>query len=171
MLFIEKIVWLVIITFIPSFESRLSIPIGLYAGTTTLPIFGETTGFGLDPLTVFVVVVVANIILGPIAYFSYGWIIKTFTKIKPIGNLYHWFSGHVESKRHLVKKYGIYAIIFFVAMPLPGSGSWGGAFSARILKIDFKEFMIANIIGVIIAAILVMAIFLGLFSFFGIAVA
>ena len=71
-------------------------------------------------------------------------------------------------KKNLVDKYGILAIIFFVGMPLPGSGSWGGAFSASILKISFRDYFIGNTVGVIIAAAIVTLITLGAFTVLGV---
>ena len=53
-------------------------------------------------------------------------------------------------------------IAIFVAVPLPGSGSWTGGLIAYLLGIGYKKFFIANTIGVIVAGIIITALFVGL---------
>ena len=68
-----------------------------------------------------------------------------------------------------VEKYGEWAVALFIAIPLPGSGSYSGAIAAYVIGLSHKKFAIANLIGVIIAGILVTAIVLfgtEAFSFF-----
>lgn len=164
---LDKIFWLVLLTFIPSMELRLSIPVGIYTGKVPVPFIGEIEGFGMDPLTVFFICVIANILVGPFAYFVWNQIFYLSLKVKLVKKIYDWFWNvlHMEKKRAFVEKYGVLGIIFFVGVPLPGSGAWNGALMANLVKVPFKQYMIGNIIGVIIAGILVMAISLGLFTF------
>ena len=164
---IDKIFWVILLTFVPSLESRVSIPVGIYSGTIKTTFF-TFNGFAMDPLTVLIIVILANIILGPIAYFFATRIVGFFTRYGFIKKIYDWWCSKLMKKKDFVDKYGILAIIFFVGMPLPGSGSWGGAFSASVLHIKFRDYFIGNTIGVIIAAILVTFIVLGAFSFLGI---
>ena len=164
---IDKIFWVILLTFVPSLESRVSIPVGIYSGTIKTTFF-TFNGFAMDPLTVLIIVILANIILGPIAYFFATRIVGFFTRYGFIKKIYDWWCSKLMKKKAFVDRYGILAIIFFVGMPLPGSGSWGGAFSASILNIRFRDYFIGNTIGVIIAAILVTFIVLGAFTFLGI---
>jgi uncharacterized membrane protein len=165
---LDKVIWLILLTFIPGFELRLSIPVGLFSGKILVPYLGEIQGFGLDPVTVFIVCVGANIILGPIAYFIWDRVFFIFLKINFIKKIYDWFWNFLgmDKKRAFIEKYGVYGVIFFVGVPLPGSGAWNGALMSSVVKIPFRQYLIGNIIGVIIAGILVMAISLGAFSIF-----
>jgi uncharacterized membrane protein len=164
---LDKIFWLVFLTFLPSMELRLSIPVGIYTGSVPLPFFGEIQGFGMDPITVFLICVTTNILLGPIAYFIWDKIFFIFLKIRLIKQIYDWVWKFLQmDKKHaFVEKYGVLGIIFFVGVPLPGSGAWNGALMATLTKLPFKQYMIGNIIGVIIAGILVTIFSLGAFSF------
>jgi uncharacterized membrane protein len=164
---IEKILLLMLLTFVPTLESRWSIPIGIFSGEIKTSFF-TFQGLAMDPLQVFIIVVIANIILGPIAFFLADKIVNVFTKIKIIDKLYQWWISKVMKKKSLVDKYGVLAIIFFVGLPLPGSGSWGGAFSAKFLNVPFKTYLIGNTIGVIIAAIIVTLLTIGAFSVIGV---
>ncbi len=164
---IDKIFWLILLTFVPTLELRWSIPIGIYSGVIETSFF-TFNGFGMDPILVLIVCIVANILLGPIAYFFATRIVHIFTKIKIIGKLYDWWCSKLMKKKDFVDKYGLLAIIFFVGMPIPGSGSWGGAFSASILNIKFRDYIIGNTIGVIIAGLIIFFLTIGAFSLLGI---
>ena len=56
----------------------------------------------------------------------------------------------------------------FIAIPLPGSGSWTGALAGNLLNFGYKRFFVANLIGVIISGLIVSIVFTGAFSFFGV---
>ncbi len=159
-----NILWLVLLTFVPTLELRWSIPIGIYSGVIETPFF-TFTGFGMNPVQVLLICILANILLGPIAYFFATRIVFFFTRISFIKKLYDWWCSKLLKKKDFVDKYGILAIIFFVGMPLPGSGSWGGAFSASILNIRFRDYLIGNTIGVIIAGTIIFLLTMGIFSF------
>ena len=161
-----KTILLILLTFVPTLELRWSIPIGVFTGEIKTSFF-TFQGFGLDPLYVFVVVILANMLLGPIAFVLADKIVDVFTKINFIKKIYDWWIKKVQKKQAFVDKYGVFAIIFFVGMPIPGSGSWGGAFSAKFLNVSFKDYLIGNTIGVLIAGSIIMALSLGAFSFLG----
>jgi len=62
----------------------------------------------------------------------------------------------INEKIHkYVDKYGLLGVSIFIGIPLPGSGVYSGALGAYLLGINFKKFLIASIIGVLIAGILV----------------
>ncbi len=54
-----------------------------------------------------------------------------------------------------VDKYGTIGLALFIGVPLPGSGVWTGALAAFLLGFKRKEFSIANIVGVLIAGVIV----------------
>jgi uncharacterized membrane protein len=168
---LDKILWLIVLTFTPIFELRWSIPIGLFSGEITVPLLGTIQGFALSILLVFVVCVLANIFLGLIAYFFLDKVIYIFLKVDFINSIYNRFVSRAQRRsKNLIDKYGLIGVALFVAVPLPGSGSWTGALVANLLGIGYKKFFIANTIGVIIAGIIVTAIFVGLFSVLGVGV-
>jgi len=68
-----------------------------------------------------------------------------------------------------VDKYGEWGIALFIGIPLPGSGSYSGALAAYVLGLSYKKFIIANLLGVLIAGIAVLIVSLtgsSLFSIF-----
>jgi len=163
---IDKIITLILLTFAPVFELRWSIPIGLFSGNIEVPIIGVMQGFALPVEIVFITCVFANAMLGLIAYFFFEKIIQFFLTIKIVEKLYNHIiiRGQKQSKE-LIEKYGFWGLAIFIAIPLPGSGTWTGAAIGNFLGIGYKRFFLANLVGVTIAGAIVTAITLGLFTF------
>ena len=58
------------------------------------------------------------------------------------------------SKRDTIDKYGPWGLWIFVAIPLPGTGAWTGAFVAAMLDMPLKKAFPSILVGVIIASII-----------------
>ena len=59
------------------------------------------------------------------------------------------------------EKYGLLALVLFVAAPIPGSGVWAGSLAAYLFNIDKKKSFIFIVIGAIIASSLVALVMVG----------
>ncbi|HNV01288.1 MAG TPA: small multi-drug export protein [archaeon] len=163
---IDKIITLILLTFVPIFELRWSIPIGLFSGNIDVPIMGTMQGFALPLEIVFITCILANIVLGGIAYLFFDKIIHVFLKIKILDKLYKKIIIRSQRKtKPLIDKYGFFGLALFIAIPLPGSGTWTGAVVSNLMGIGYKKFFLANMLGVTIAGIIVTAISIGFFSF------
>ncbi|MBS3131818.1 small multi-drug export protein [Candidatus Woesearchaeota archaeon] len=137
-----------LITFLPLLELRASIPYGILV-------------LNMGWLSVFIIAAVSNIILGIAVYFFLDKVIHIFLRIKRFNSIY---SKYVEKTQKkiipYVEKYGKAALAVFIGIPLPASGVYTGALAAYLLGMDFKKFMVANIFGVLIAAVIVTAVVL-----------
>ncbi|MBU1199220.1 MAG: small multi-drug export protein [Nanoarchaeota archaeon] len=137
--------WLAIflISLMPFLELRLSIPIGLLVLKQPWWI-------------VFIFAVISNIILAPIVYFIWNKVIHWLRWIKFIDKLYTKTIERVQKKaKKYIDKYGELGLAVFIGIPLPGSGVWSGALAANIFNLKFRKYMLASIIGVVIAGIIV----------------
>ena len=142
---IAEILRLVGITFLPFLELRASIPFGIWHYYDSLGWFG-----------VFIVCVIANILIGILIFVLLRWIIRILTMIKPIERIWNRYVERTRRKIHnAVEKYGEWAVIVFIGVPLPGSGVYSGALASFLIGLPFKKFIIADIIGVLIAGVLV----------------
>jgi len=154
---LNEILNLIWITFLPFLELRASIPYGILKAN-------------LPWVQVFVICVITNIILGAILYLLIDKIIKIATKIKAIDDIYQKYIEKMQKNiNKYVDKYGELAVAVFIGIPLPGSGVYSGAIAAYLLGLKYKKFMIANIIGVLIAGTIVTIVSLtgaGIFNLF-----
>jgi len=140
-------IWKIIgITFLPTLELRASIPYGVF-------------GTALSAWLIFWVAVVTNIIVGILVYVFMDLIIKVLTRIPAVNK---WWEGYTTRTRKKieegVEKYGEWAVAVFIGIPLPGSGVYTGALAAYLIGLRFRKFIVADIVGVLIAAAIVMAI-------------
>lgn len=139
---IRDLIIIAILTLFPFLELRASIPYGIL--------------LSYPWWVVFVVCIIFNIAVAPIAYFFWNKLIHLLRWIKFIDKLYKKTIERVQNKsRKYVEKYGELGLAIFIGIPLPGSGVWSGALATNIFGLKFRKYMVASIIGVIIAGIIV----------------
>jgi uncharacterized membrane protein len=155
---IIPILIVVLLTFMPLVELRLSIPVGILSGSVDLP-FGITlSGLGMNFVIVFVIAVLANILLG-FALFHIWEFLDERLRHSFLKKPYSRFMNKAHRKlKKFVDKYGVLGVALFIGIPFPGSGVYTGSLGAFVLGLDKKHFYKATIIGVLIAGILVTAI-------------
>jgi uncharacterized membrane protein len=145
---IKAFLILIAVTMIPALELRASIPWGIFKMADKIS----------WPLVV-LGCVLANIVLGWLVFLVMG---PVFNFIRRWG----WFDRKIwpilERTQHkihpFVEKYGEFGVALFIGVPLPGSGVYTGAFGSYLLGLDKRKFAIANVIGVVIAAVAVTAV-------------
>ena len=151
----QQLLFIILLTLIPTLELRASIPYGLLATS-------------LSPITVVLLAVIANIILGFIVYELITVIITLARKLPWFDRLFTKIVTRAQRRiQKAVDKYGELGVALFIGIPLPGSGVYTAALGAELLGIKRKQFYLATIIGVLIAAALVTIIVYtgsGLFS-------
>ena len=131
----SQILWIILLTFTPFLELRAAIPYG---------IFGTDLHWGW----VFLIATTANVALGPLLYVLLDKLLVVARKVSFVERLYQ---GHVvrtqQRIRPYMERYGKYGVALFIGMPLPGSGSYSGALGSYLLGLNFRNFIIANVIG------------------------
>lgn len=147
------------ITLIPAFELRASIPYGVLEGTLRLPFDIVVQGMGKPWPWVFAVCVASNIILGTALYPFIDYIVRLLERIPLIGRFWTKMVARTQRRIHpYVERWGTIGVALFIAVPLPGSGSYSGALGAYLLGMSYKRFIIANAVGVTLAGIAVTAV-------------
>ncbi|MFH1586807.1 MAG: small multi-drug export protein [Candidatus Diapherotrites archaeon] len=145
----EQIVYLILITIVPWIELRGAIPAGIL--------------MGMDPLTVFLISVVTNILVIFPIYIFLELIFPYFESLPIIQPILAKIRGKTGK---YVDKYGFLGLLIFTAIPLPGSGAYSACLGAHLLKIRKRDAIPAIALGVIVAGILVTLISIGFFKLF-----
>lgn len=103
----------------------------------------------------FIIGLVANLLIFPLLM----WLIDTFSQKFWPNKTYR--KGVIKLSRRAknsvgknFQKYGFWALMIFVMIPLPGTGAYIGTIAAYVLKIDRKRAFFATSIGVLISCIL-----------------
>lgn len=118
--------------------------------------------FDINPVISFIICIIANIIVIPIALFLLEKIFKLLRKIKGFNKLIDWFTKKCLSKRDKLDKYGYLGLFLFVGIPLPGTGVWTGCFLASLLNMDKKKSFLAAALGVLLAGGIMMLLSFGI---------
>lgn len=135
--------WLVvfIISVCPVLECRL----GMFTAIVLLE---------MNPFVGFIISFLGNILPIPFILLLINWIFKVFKKIPGLKNIVFWLEEKTLKKRDKIDKYGIWGLLLFVAIPLPGTGGWTGALLASLLNLDKKKSFGVISIGVFIAGLI-----------------
>lgn len=136
--------WLVVflISLCPVLECRL----GMFTAIVLL---------GMNPFVGFIISFLGNILPIPFILLLINWIFEILKKVPGINKLVFWLEDKTLKKRDKIDKYGVWGLLLFVAIPLPGTGGWTGALLASLLHLDKKKSFGVISIGVFIAGLII----------------
>ena len=154
-----RILYSIILTFIPGAELRISLPIAmLYAQNNNIPL-----------TLVFLLIVLVNILLIFLVFFFLDHLHNWLMKFKFYKKLFEASLKRLQKRMDKFEKrhstLGFFALTLFVAVPLPGSGAWSGSLIAWLLGLDRKKSIFSIALGVFIAGLLIFLGMLGFLSF------
>lgn len=139
---------------IPITELRASIPVAIWF-------------FQLSPLTAYLISVLGDVlpaifilyILGPVSQFL-------ITRSILARKFFDWWFARVQRKfEKKYAKWGAFALVIFVGIPLPFTGTWTGAVAAWLFGIKYRIAIFAIILGALLAGFIITMASLGAFSF------
>ena len=137
-----SILMTLLISMVPVLELRAAIPAGVIAG--------------LDIPVVVAAAIIGNLIPIPFIIVFIRKIFKWMqTKSEKLATLVKRLEDKADRKKDKVLKYEFWGLMFFVAIPLPGTGAWTGALIAAMLDMQLKRAFPAIAAGVVIAAVIV----------------
>ena len=150
----KKYLFVFLISMVPLIELRGAIP---YAVGYELPI-GPSI----------IVAMLGNMLPVPFIFlFARKFLVWGRDK-KIIGGLCRWCLEKGEKGgRKLESKAGMglyMALLLFVGIPIPGTGAWTGTLAASLLDLDFKKSVLYILIGLLLAAAIMLAASLGVFG-------
>lgn len=126
----------------PFGEAKVGIPFGLLNGVNMYLVFGACF--------------LANVLVFPMMMFFLHTINRHFLK-------WHFYkkSAIFVARRAKtgsgdnIKKYGFYGLIFFVMLPIPGTGVYAGSIASYLFNFERKKAFLANTIGIFLSSLIV----------------
>lgn len=136
--------WLVVflISLCPILECRL----GMFTAIVLLQ---------MNPFVGFLISFLGNIIPIPFTLLLINWIFEILKKVPGLNKIVYWLEEKTLKKRDKIDKYGVWGLLLFVAIPLPGTGGWTGALLASLLHLDKKKSFGVIAVGVFIAGLII----------------
>ena len=130
---------------LPIIELRGAIPFGVL--------------WGLSPFHATLISFLGSMIPVPIILFTIRPIFNWMKQFKYLKGIVERLTLSSEKKNAgKIQKFGAWALIPIVAIPLPGTGVWSGSLAAALLNIRFKWAFPAILLGNFIAAMAVVAL-------------
>lgn len=120
----------------------------------------------LPPWKSYIICIIGNLI--PIPFIL--WLIKSLLRRMEVSRISFfkifagWIHRKVQKNKKNIETYGFWGLVFFVGIPLPGTGAWTGSLIAAVLDMNRKETFLAVLIGVFMASIIMMLISFGLIA-------
>ena len=150
----KKYLIVFLISMVPLIELRGAIP--------------NAVGFGLPILPSLGVALLGNMLPVPFIFFFARKVLEWGKDKKLTGKFFTWCLDRGEKGgRKLEAKAGagLYvALLLFVGIPVPGTGAWVGTLAASILNMDFKKSVIFILLGLVLAAAIMLLASLGVFG-------
>lgn len=113
----------------------------------------------IHPVMAYLVCCGANILAFPIVHFFLVTLHPIFMKWSFYSKLFDKFIARTRKKLEKnVEKYGFWALMIFVMIPLPVTGAYTGSFAAWVFGISRRKAFLAVTLGVLIAGVIVTAI-------------
>ncbi len=154
---LKKYLWVFLVSMVPLVELRGAIPIGV--------------GMGLPLWQVYALSIVGNMLPMPFIFLFARKVLEWGKDKKVIGKIFTFCleKGHKGGEK-LKAKAGrglFWALMLFVAIPLPGTGAWTGTLAASLLDMDFKKSSLAVMLGVLTAGVIMGLASAGVFGALG----
>ena len=108
--------------------------------------------------------VIGNFLPIPFILLFIKKIFKWLEKFEPTRKVGKKLESRAMNKSDALEKGEFLGLMLFVGIPLPGTGGWTGSLLAALLDIDFKKALVAEIIGILIATVIMSILSYGLLA-------
>lgn len=121
----------------------------------------------IDFFIAFLICLIGNMLPIPFILLFIRKIFNLLKKNKKIETLIEKLEARSIRKADNVKKYRLWGLFIFVAIPLPGTGAWTGALIADLLDIRIKHSLPVIALGVFVAGVIMSIFSYGLLGLLG----
>ena len=149
-------------TFLGLFDGLNSIPFGkelIVFIISLMPILELRGGLiaaallGLNVVPAFIICLIGNLL--PLPFIK-------LKKTKHFSKFVTKLENKALAKKDKIEKAEFWGLLFFVGIPLPGTGGWTGCLIASLINMDKKKAMTAATCGVLLAGVIVGSVSFGL---------
>lgn len=117
---------------------------------------------GLNVVPAFIICLIGNLLPIPFILWLITPIFNWLKKTKHLSKLADKIEKKALKKKDKIEKAEFFGLLFFVGIPLPGTGGWTGSLIAALIDMDKKKALCAITLGVILAGLIVGSLSFGL---------
>lgn len=116
----------------------------------------------IDMYQAIVICIIGNLIPIPFILLFIKKILEWMKTKGRLAGVVHWIETRSQSKSENIQKYKFFGLLFFVGIPLPGTGAWTGALISALINLDLKKAMGAILGGICMASVIMVMIAYGI---------
>lgn len=140
MLTLKRMVWTGLLAMVPVFEVKGAIP------------FGQTVG--LTPVEAYIAAIIGSTMMLTFLAFFTKWFYAACKRRGYLKRFTGWMDKIANKNLPKWRKFGHWAIVAYVAVPIPGTGTWTGAIIASVLGMSPKKIILSVLGGNLISALI-----------------
>jgi uncharacterized membrane protein len=126
----------------PFGEAKVGIPYGMLQG--------------VNIYVVFLLCFLANVMVFPIMMFFLDKVNHYLLRWNFYKRAAIWVARRAKvNSGAKIQKYGFWGLLFFVMIPLPGTGVYAGSIATYLFKIEKKRAFTANVIGIFVSSLII----------------
>lgn len=111
---------------------------------------------GLNIYLVFVIAFLANVLVFPIMLFFLNEINHYLLRWNFYKKSAIWVARRAKGgSEQQIRKYGFWGLLFFVMIPVPGTGVYAGSIATYLFNIERRKAFYANTIGIFFSSVIV----------------
>lgn len=110
--------------------------------------------FGIEMWKAIGICVIGNIIPVPFILLLITPIFNWLKSTKAFRPMVEKLENKAMSKKDQIEKYQFWGLLFFVGIPLPGTGAWTGSLIAALLNMKFRKAFPAVVLGICMATVI-----------------
>lgn len=139
--------WLatIVLSALPITECRLTIPVAILS-------------WHLSPVAAYALAMIGNTVPFFPVFFGFAWA-KRFAEVHAPWSVV-WFDRAIHRVQKKIgdnyERLGLIAVMFFVAVPLPGTGVWSGALLAVALELSWRRAAVGVLGGMLLMGLIVL---------------
>ena len=108
--------------------------------------------------------VIGNFLPIPFILLFIKRIFKWLKKFEPTEKVVTKLEDRAMNKSDALENGEFIGLMLFVGIPLPGTGGWTGSLIAALLDVEFKKALVAEILGILIATVIMSIVSYGLLA-------
>ena len=140
LLTLKRMVWTGLLAMVPIFEVKGAIP------------FGQAVG--LTPVQAYIAAIVGSTIMLTFLAYFWQWFYAACKRRGRLKRFTGWMDKITHKNLPKWQKFGHWAIVGYVAMPVPGTGTWTGAIIACVLGMKPRKTIVSVFSGNLISALI-----------------
>ena len=150
MLVLRRFIYTFLVSMVPAVEVKRAIPFGI--------------ALGLDVRLAYVAALLGSGIVVCFLAFVTNWFYRFCKARNLLKRFIGWIDKITGKNREKIQKFGPLAIFAYVAVPIPGTGTWTGSIIAGVINLKPRSIIISVFCGNMVSGLIMALLSSGVFT-------